>query len=128
MTPGSGTETGARSDASITAQAARAKELRLLLAVIGFQRSFTRWRWLLDPLPLELTSQVETDQPLLSCPARGSLRVSTAPHEPLFRHPVVEDRGDRRVRGRRDQRGEPLAELRQPCVVAGEVPVGLGDR
>src|SRR3954454_6482104 len=32
-----------------------------------FQRSFTRCRWLLDPLLLELTSQVETDQPLLSC-------------------------------------------------------------
>src|SRR5918998_2326775 len=67
MTPGSGTETDAQSDASITAQAARAKELRLALAVIGFQRSLTRWRWLLDPLHLELTSQVETDQPLLSC-------------------------------------------------------------
>src|SRR4051795_938652 len=33
----------------------------------GFQRSLTRCRWLLDPLLLELTSQVETDQPLLSC-------------------------------------------------------------
>src|SRR3954468_21482641 len=36
MTPGSGPETDALSDASITAQAARAKELRLALAVIGF--------------------------------------------------------------------------------------------
>src|SRR6476659_3062195 len=67
MTPGSGPETVALSDASITAQAASAKELRLALAVIGFQRTFKRWRWLLDPLPLELMSQVETDQPLLTC-------------------------------------------------------------
>src|SRR6476620_7022642 len=83
MTPGSGSETDTRSDASITAQAARAKELRLLLAVIGFQRSFTRWRWLLDPLPLELTSQVETDQPLLSCDT--SLRVTTQGRHRGFR-------------------------------------------
>src|SRR3954470_19521368 len=76
MTPRSGPETDTRLDASITAQAARAKELRLALAVIGFQRSLTRWRWLLDPLPLELTSQVETDQPLLSC-ADLSLPVPT---------------------------------------------------
>src|SRR5919112_1534698 len=77
MRPGSGTETDARSDPSITAQAARAKSLRLELATIGFQRSFTRCRWLLDPLPLELTSQVETDQPLLCCQAGRSLRLQS---------------------------------------------------
>src|SRR6476620_11330378 len=85
MTPGSGPETDALSDASITAQAARAKELRLALAVIGFQRSFTRWRWLLDPLPLELMSQVETDQPLLSCQwPHGAADGSTLPGPPPF--------------------------------------------
>ena len=80
MTPGSGTETDARSDASITAQAARAKELRLVLAVVVFQRSLTRCRWLLDPLPLELTSQVETDQPLLSCTSTPTRLQPTSTH------------------------------------------------
>jgi hypothetical protein len=69
MRPGSGTEADARSDPSITAQAASSKLVRLALALMVFQRSLTRWRWLLDPLLLELTSQVETDQPLLSCQA-----------------------------------------------------------
>src|ERR1700712_1706330 len=88
MTSGSGTETGARSDASITAQAARAKELRLVLAVVFFQRSFTRCRWLLDPLLLELTSQVETDQPLLSCVS--TVRGSTDPGRQRFPSGAVE--------------------------------------
>src|SRR6478735_1792294 len=67
MTPRSEPETDTRLDASITASGGESEGTALVVGSYGFQRSLTRWRWLLDPLPLELTSQVETDQPLLSC-------------------------------------------------------------
>ncbi len=63
-----------------------------------FQRSFTRWRWLLDPLLLELTSQVETDQPLLSCVVQSTVpnRQSTTGIPPRACHgnPCVSIRTD----------------------------------
>src|SRR6188768_2761810 len=83
MTPKSEPETDTRLDASITASGGESEGTALVVGSYRFQRSFTRCRWLLDPLPLELTSQVETDQPLLSCASivRGKRREGTS-HSP----------------------------------------------
>lgn len=67
MRPGSGRKATPGLTLRSLYQAARAKSARLDSAVIGFQRSLTRCRWLLGPLLLELPSQVETSHPLLSC-------------------------------------------------------------
>ena len=61
----------------------------LSVGTYGFQRSFTRWRWLLDPLPLELTSQVETDQPLLNCQRTQGYNRPPTSFLPEELHPVV---------------------------------------
>src|SRR6188768_1105835 len=79
MTPKSEPETDTRLDASITASGGESEGTALSVGSCVFQRSFTRCRWLLDPLPLELTSQVETDQPLLSCASTLGVRTDR-PH------------------------------------------------
>src|SRR3954453_6385622 len=85
-----------------------------------FQRSFTRCRWLLDPLLLELTSQVETDQPLLSC--ASTLRGSTDPGRQGFPARTAQPVQQRRAAAEREpERGSGSGHLGAGAVRPVEV-------